>query len=36
MELSHADSGMVIERIPASSFNVTQIYDRLLVKLREP
>lgn len=36
LELSHQDTGMVIERIPASSINVSLIYDRVLVNLREP
>jgi hypothetical protein len=34
--LSHADSGLVIERVPASSVNVSVVHDRLIASLREP
>lgn len=36
LELKHADTNLVIERVPASSPNMTVIFDRVIASLREP
>jgi hypothetical protein len=35
-ELFHSDTGLVIERVPAFSPNVTVAFDRAVIRFREP